>query len=278
MDLESDKLNGFDELDRYALKMLVDLAVVALKNERQFRMQGERQSRELVAQMATGIIHDVNNLISNIPGVVGELRNELRGSRNDAAIEEYLLDLQNSATQTHRISSRLRDFVVRREFKPISYELGLLIKKVINDLETAKPDHIEIEFIQSPPLHNIQIDPLWVEALFSNLLHNAFEAIPPSRKGRILIKSWLDQNNILATIQDNGNGIPKDLLEKIFQPGFTTKGDPTRLHGIGLYFCQEVVFAHHGQINVQSIPGSETTFTVMFPASENIKEGSSLVQ
>ena len=115
-----------------------------------------------------------------------------------------------------------------------------------------------------------------MEQLFSNLLHNAFEAIPSSREGVVRVNAWLDQKKIWIAVEDNGSGIPQGLLDKIFQPGFTTKGSPARLHGIGLYFCQQIVLAHHGEIKVQSMPG-ETTFTVAFPVGAVFMEGTSFV-
>ena len=274
--LESNHREAFTLEDQELVELLATHVAVALNNEKQFRTQSERQARELVAHMATGIIHDVNNIISNIPDVVNELRSELRGDGDIDAIEEYLHDLQSSANSTHRISSRLRDFVIGREFKPVNSDLGMLITKVITDLERNKPGHIQIGYFQPSSLPEIEADPLWVEQLFSNLLHNAFEAISPSHPGQVLINIWLDEMKICVAIQDNGKGIPKEFLEKIFQPGFTTKEASTRLHGIGLYFCKQVVLAHHGDINVESIPDSETTFTVTFPIQSVTREGHSL--
>jgi signal transduction histidine kinase len=262
--LESNQRDAFTPEDLELVQLLATHVAVALNNERQFRTQGERQTRERVAQMATGIIHDVNNMISNIPDVVDELRAELSGFKNEDVIKELLHDLQSSANSTHRISGRLRDFVIGGEFKSETKDLGQLIKKVMNDLELVKPDHVKMEYLQSVPLPKLKVDPLWVEQLFSNLLHNAFEAIPSSRQGLILIHSWLDQRKIWVAVQDNGDGIQEEYLEKIFQPGFSTKGN-LRLHGIGLYFCQQVALAHNGNIQVHSIPEIETTFTVTFP-------------
>jgi signal transduction histidine kinase len=269
-------LDAFAYEDQELMEILATNVAVALNNERLFRIQRERQTREQVAQMATGIIHDVNNLISNIPDVVEELRNELKGARNNEAIEEYLHDLQSSATSTHRISSKLRDFVIGREFKPVQSDIAALIRRVIADLMPSKPNHVEIEFSQHALLPKVKVDPLWVEQLFSNLIHNAFEAIPSSRYGHVVVSSWLDQKKIWVAIQDNGSGIAMDLWDKIFQPGFTTKRVPARLHGIGLYFCQQVALAHHGEIKMQSVPGSETTFTVTFPVGTKLKEENSL--
>jgi two-component system sensor histidine kinase AtoS len=274
--LESNQRDAFTPEDLELVEMLATHVSVALNNQRQFIAQRERQTRELVARLATGIIHDVNNIISNIPDVVNELRSELRGDRSVGIIEEYLDDLQSSADSTHRISTRLREFVIGREFKPIPSDLGLLIKKVIDDLEPSRPGHVRIGYFQSAPLPLINVDTLWVEQLFSNLLHNSFEAIPASRQGQIVINIWLDHMKIWAAIQDNGTGIPKEHQDKIFQPGFTTKDASTRLHGIGLYFCQQVVLAHQGEIKVSSIPGSETTFTVTFPVGLMPRGGTAL--
>jgi signal transduction histidine kinase/transcriptional regulator with GAF, ATPase, and Fis domain len=271
--LESNHSEAFTSDDLKLVELLATHVAIALNNEKQFRAQSERQARELVAHMATGIIHDVNNIISNIPDVVNELRSEVRGGGDVEAIEEYLHDLQSSANSTHRISSRLRDFVIGREFKPVTSDLGVLLRKVITDLERIKPAHIKVVYFQPQPVPKIDVDPLWVEQLFSNLLHNAFEAIPPSRPGHVQINVWNDQMKISVAIQDNGKGIPKDHRDKIFQPGFTTKEASTRLHGIGLYFCQQVAFAHHGEIKMESIPETETTFTVTFPIESPLMKG-----
>ena len=69
---------------------------------------------------------------------------------------EYLHDLQSSANSTHRISSRLRDFVIGREFKPVNSDLGMLITKVITDLERNKPGHIQIGYFQPSSLPKIK--------------------------------------------------------------------------------------------------------------------------
>jgi signal transduction histidine kinase len=276
--LESNQKNAFTAEDMELVEVLATHVSVALNNERQFRAQGERQTRERVAQMATGIIHDVNNLISNIPDVVTELRSELVGANDKDVIGELLDDLQNSADSTHRISNRLREFIVGRDFKPVPNDMGQLIQRVIKDLEPHKPVHIRVEYFQSGPLPKLDLDQLSVEQLFSNLLYNAFEALSTTREGRVQISSWYDQGMVWVAVQDNGIGIPEASLSKIFLPGFTTKDAHNRLHGIGLYFCQQVVLMHRGEIKAYSIPGTETTFTVALPVETNPKEGYSLAK
>jgi signal transduction histidine kinase len=276
--LESNQRDAFTSEDKELVELLAAHVSVALNNERQFRAQGERQTRERVAQMATGIIHDVNNLISNIPDVVTELRNELVGANDKDVISELLDDLQSSADSTHRISNRLREFIIGRDFQPIPNDVGHLIRRVIKDLEPHKPVHIQVEYFQTEPLPKLDLDPLSVEQLFSNLLYNAFEALSTTREGRVQITSWYDQGMVWVAVQDNGIGIPEASMEKIFQPGYTTKDAHNRLHGIGLYFCQQVALMHQGEIKAYSIPGVETTFTVALPVESNQKEGYSLAQ
>jgi signal transduction histidine kinase len=69
---------------------------------------------------------------------------------------------------------------------------------------------------------------------------------------------------IEISIEDNGVGIPRDQLEKVFDPVFTTKpqGEGT---GLGLYICQQIVSDHRGEIQITSKPGEGTTVTVLFP-------------
>jgi len=271
--LESDIVDAFTHEDLDLVKMLATHVGIALHNDLQFRAQSERQTRERVAQIATGIVHDINNIVSNIPDVVDELRKELYNTQDREVIEEVLNDLQYSAKSTHRISSRLREFITGGEFKPVFTDLNLLIQKTIQNIITSKPDHVQIDFEPCDSLPNIQVDELWMEQVFSNLIHNSFEAIPPSRRGLVTIGTNYDQKNIIINIQDNGSGIPEELLGEIFEPGFTTKREKTGLHGVGLFHSKQVVTVHNGNMQVESIIGSGTIFTINLPIGISLKDG-----
>lgn len=99
---------------------------------------------------------------------------------------------------------------------------------------------------------------------FNNLLKNAIEATPPDRKGEIDINYLITSKNVLLTIKDNGNGIPENMREKIFEPNFTTKSSGT---GLGLAFVKNSIENANGKIWFETTIGSGTAFYLSFPAA-----------
>jgi signal transduction histidine kinase len=102
--------------------------------------------------------------------------------------------------------------------------------------------------------------------VFNNLIKNAWEAMSGRPTPRIWVKATLsdDKKEVLVTVQDNGPGIPPDLLERIWVSFFTTKGDRGGT-GLGLSACSEIVSQMGGKISVQSIPGEGASFIVRLP-------------
>jgi signal transduction histidine kinase len=98
--------------------------------------------------------------------------------------------------------------------------------------------------------------------VWTNIIDNAIDAM--EGKGRLIVRAWRDGRWIVVEVEDNGSGIPKEIQSKIFDPFFTTKG-PGEGTGLGLNISRNlVVQKHHGQITVNSRPGS-TCFTVHLP-------------
>jgi signal transduction histidine kinase len=99
---------------------------------------------------------------------------------------------------------------------------------------------------------------------FNNLLKNAIEATLPGRQGEIEINYLVTSKNVLLTIKDNGNGIPENMREKIFEPNFTTKSSGT---GLGLAFVKNSIENANGKIWFETTMGSGTAFYLSFPAA-----------
>lgn len=109
----------------------------------------------------------------------------------------------------------------------------------------------------------VMIDRKMFESLFINLILNAQQAMPDG--GSIELKTEFDRNRnmVCASVRDSGKGIPPDISEKIFDPFFTTKDTGT---GMGLAIALRIVEAHKGIIEVKSIEGEMTQFTIMLQA------------
>ncbi len=101
-------------------------------------------------------------------------------------------------------------------------------------------------------------DPQKIEIMLTNIILNAIQAIGDN-KGTINIRTKKHQDSIQIKIEDSGPGIPSDIVNKIFDPLFTTKQEGT---GLGLASCKNIVEQHKGDITVTNNP---TTFTVTLP-------------
>ena len=104
-----------------------------------------------------------------------------------------------------------------------------------------------------------------------SLLKNASEAI--EGKGEIRLRTTDQEDCVKIEVSDTGKGIPADDMDKIFDPGFTTKGVRVGV-GLGLSICHKIVVnEHNGRIDVSSEPGTGTTFTITLPKHRNHRRG-----
>jgi signal transduction histidine kinase len=112
------------------------------------------------------------------------------------------------------------------------------------------------------PLPEIYCNPGQLNQVFLNILTNAIEAT--DRQGLIRIKTRRENENVVIQIEDNGRGISGEDLDKIFDPGYTTKGRGVGT-GLGLSICYRIVSEHGGSIEVDSEKGKGSTFTISIP-------------
>ena len=119
----------------------------------------------------------------------------------------------------------------------------------------------------------IQCNPSQINQVLLNLFNNAAQAMPIDHKGVLQVTSSIDkaQQHVIVSVKDNGAGIPESTLAKIFEPFFTTKkaGDGT---GLGLAITAQIIEQHGGSIEVSSIVGEGTTFTIKLPIQSSAHE------
>ncbi|RFZ82792.1 sensor histidine kinase [Mucilaginibacter terrenus] len=127
-------------------------------------------------------------------------------------------------------------------------------------------DNVKISLLMPKDPFMISADRDQVLRCFNNLLKNAIEATPPERTCLIQINYLVTSKNVLLTIKDNGNGIPENMRDKIFEPNFTTKSSGT---GLGLAFVKNSIENASGKIWFETNIGVGTTFYLNFPALDN---------
>jgi two-component system nitrogen regulation sensor histidine kinase NtrY len=106
------------------------------------------------------------------------------------------------------------------------------------------------------------MDVRMIEQVMINLIKNAMEAVKGQSTRSIALSAVQTRKEILISVKDTGTGIPKDEMESIFMPFFSTKENGT---GVGLSFSQHVMRLHKGFVRVTSSPGEGSTFFLVFP-------------
>jgi signal transduction histidine kinase len=127
---------------------------------------------------------------------------------------------------------------------------------------TLEQKDIELETILKDTDLQLEVDINLIEQVLINLVVNAIEAIKDSPTPKIVLSSYVASNyRTVIKIADNGNGMPPELLDKIFVPFFSTKKNGS---GIGLSLCKQIMMLHRGNVQVQSVEGEGTAFLLQF--------------
>lgn len=241
------------------------------------------QSEKMAALggLVSGIAHEINNPIGAVNGTsdvslraiemlmkqidestsLEELRANKRFNRSLKVLRE---NTQIAATASERIVEIVRslknfarldeaEFQLANVHDGLNSTLTLIHHEIKNKIEIIK-DYGEIPDIYCYPNQLNQV--------FMNVLVNASQAI--TENGRITIETRADQAHVIIRIIDNGRGIPAKNLNRIFDPGFTTKKSGVGT-GLGLSISYNIVRKHHGTISAESEEGKGTTFTIKLP-------------
>lgn len=228
-----------------------------------------------LGELVAGVAHEINTPIGSVTSssdtqarVLAKLRDLLTadgvlerepGSQRLLRVMESSTEaIDSGASRVARIVKRLRAFARLDEADIQKVAIAESIGSALAMLEHEIGERIEVqtEFGETPSL-TAQARSL--NQVFLNLLTNAVQAI--EGEGRITVKTAVEDERIRIDITDDGAGIPEDDLDRIFDPGFTTRGVGVGT-GLGLSICYRIVQDHGGDISVQSKVGQGTTFTV----------------
>ena len=220
-----------------------------------------------LGEMAAGVAHDFNNLLATILG-----RTQLLLIKSDR--QEMLRELkviEKAATEGGQIVRRLQE--VTREKRERNFQ-ALDANELIKESLIFAASKLKISTqLKNKKVHlytdlkdNLVVkgDPVELKEVFTNIILNAFDAMPNG--GKLYIKSnKLNKNNIKIIFRDTGNGMSEEIKNKIFNPFFTTKGDKGT--GLGLSIAYKNITTHGGSIKVHSQINRGSTFTIILPST-----------
>ncbi len=221
-----------------------------------------------VGELATGVAHEINNPLAIIIATSGVIRDMLNPEFDlDASPANILkeLDTIDAATLRARtITRQLLDYGRKNPPRPVACNLNQLLDDVMVGFKQREFDVANIEIVRhyDPDLPPVVVDPDQMRQIFLNLINNAGDAIDGS--GTISITTTGDESMVRVTVTDTGKGMTLQQMKKIFDPFYTTKqaGKGT---GLGLSVSLSIVKSMGGTIDVQSMPGAGSSFTISLP-------------
>jgi signal transduction histidine kinase len=237
---------------------------------REEMIQSERLAS--LGTMLAGIAHEINNPLSNISTSAEILREE----NEERSPEERRELIDQIVSQTDRATDIIRtvlDFSrePRLELRPTNL-LATLSASVLL-VRGEKPAHVSVKIDVAPDIE-ILADKTRLQQAFINLMTNAIDAVRNvGREGRIVVSARrAGGEDVEIAFRDSGAGMPRHVVERIFDPFFSTK-DVGHGTGLGLYLTHQIVEQHGGTIRVESAVGEGTTVTIKLPASEPASSG-----
>jgi len=262
-----------DELAQLAAS--VDQMAARL-HDRQER-EAQAQKLEAIGQLAGGVAHDFNNLLTAIIGNT-EIARDLIEPTHPArgGLDESL----EAAARSAALTRQLLTFARRSELAPRVVRVDRLLQELLSLLRRIIGEHITLELQLDPDLPLARIDTGSIEQAIVNLVVNARDAMPSG--GHVTIAArrvtvrpddlhpahgvpageWLS-----IAVQDDGTGMPPEVLAHAFEPFFTTK-PVGRGTGLGLPMVYGTVRQHDGHVRVDSVPGQGTTVWLYLPPTQ----------
>ncbi|WP_246197148.1 PAS domain-containing sensor histidine kinase [Cytobacillus depressus] len=244
------KYNVFSELNLVTFKDITE----KLEIEAQLR---KSDTLHVIGELAAGIAHEIRNPMTALKGFIQLLE--------DSVKDDHSMYFNIITSELQRIDSIINEFLILAKPKAVKFiekDITKIMWETVEFLHAQAALHnIQFQTAYEKDLPPIYCEPNQMKKVFINLLKNAIEVMPNGGFIDISIKSTKD-DYIQISIKDEGTGIPKDKVEKLGQPFYTTKERGT---GLGLMVTFKIIEEHKGRIEVESELGVGTIFNIFLP-------------
>jgi two-component system NtrC family sensor kinase len=245
--------NAFNEMVEKLKK-----ANIELKNAQSKLIQVAKMAT--ISQFAAGIAHEINNPLSGVLNCIRTLLSdhEIKGERR-GYLELSLKGLLRIEDIIRKVLYPSTDYGINIELVNISKVLKETLEQLKHQATNKK---ISISLNLAPHLPDILADKNQLQQVFTNIIINAFDAMP--KGGTLTIQTFIEDKNIKIKFADTGYGIKKENLDKVFEPFWTTKevGEGT---GLGLFIAYNIIQQYKGTIDIESIEGEGTKVIITLP-------------
>ncbi len=229
----------------------------------------QQERLRALAQMASGVAHDFNNVLAKILGFNELLLAWPENLDDKDKVKKYLQMTSAAAQEAVSIVNRLREFYRHRKDSDV-YQAVDVNETVTQAIVLTQPKWkdqmmasgatvvMDTGLKDVPPIRGSESD---LRESLINLLFNAVDAMPQG--GTVTVTTGTEDNSVVIQVRDTGRGMTEEVRQRCFEPFFTTKGE--RGTGLGLAIVYGIVQRHGGSIDVQSEPGKGAVFTIRLP-------------
>jgi PAS domain S-box-containing protein len=230
------------------------------------------QKMEAIGTLAGGIAHDFNNVLTPIMGYSEIVRLKMRrDGYPDQTVSDYIDEILKAARRAKSLVEQILTFSRSHEKKEILQHIHPIVKEVMKLMRVTLPATIQIKEEIDEHCGLVSVDPVQIHQVLINLCTNSAHAMA-GRRGTMtvrLAKAGRDEDGmewVELSVADTGCGIEAEMLDRIFEPYFTTK-EKSRGTGMGLAMVHGIITRQGGRITVESQIGVGTVFRVLLPIS-----------
>lgn len=260
--------DAFSSEDVALLETLCVQMAVVIENSQQYRRMQERDRLAALGQMAAGLAHEVKNPLGAIKGAAQLLNEPEGGGDADPNAREFLGIILEEVDRLDRVVGSVLDYARPSKGNPGAVDVNAVIRRTLQVLSSGQSGDEAVSTELAAELPLVRADAEQLRQVLMNLVQNALYATGGKGSGvtvstRLRPAGRAKTESVEISVRDHGTGISPQVLKSLFVPFFTTKEKGT---GLGLAISQRLVEEWGGRIEVQSQPGSGSTFSVVLPA------------
>lgn len=230
--------------------------------EDQKLLLANKEREEAWREMAKQVAHEVKNPLTPMKLIIQNF--ERKFDKNDPEIDKKVSDLSRSLVDQIDLVATVASAFSEFAKLPTKNDEVFDLKDELENLVRVFNEDGNIYFHVNREKIFVKMDKIYLSRIFTNMITNAKQAISEKRKSIINLDVEHFNKKVVITISDNGIGIPKDKLEQIFEPNFTTKNSGM---GLGLTMVKKMIEEYKGEISVKSDEGKGTKFTIILPTN-----------
>lgn len=277
--LDSEKILGFIALrvpgppepwgNNWGLLTVVypyyEQVALAMRSMEIFVRQREKERLATLGEMAAGLAHEIRNPLGAIKGAA-----QFLDPASDRPDSKFLRVIIEEADRLNRVVTRFLDYSKPANLDFKTLDLSVLAEKTVEMMRSGLKPGVSLEFFPAKNAATVLASSEQLHQVLVNFIRNSMHALEGKPDGSIQVRVEKDGSGareVSLTVEDNGKGIRREHLDKLFIPFFTTSPSGT---GLGLSISQKIIEAHRGRIEVNSEEGRFTKFSVILPYMEGV--------